>query len=324
MIERRGGVVSPDDLHHQWIEWLQVSGLNVFGFHVFQSHDSTDNLNNLIKFVASKAGRSFTAKLRQLGIDVEYELHVMSWLLPRAEFRKHPEWFRMDVNGNRQPFGNFCPSNAEALDIVASNASKLAERLTPTTNHYYFWPDDTPSWCLCQKCRKLSPSDQNLVAMNAILSGLQKQNPNAILAYLAYKDTLNLPSKIHPLEGIFLEFAPIHRVFDRPLRDRNVPANLKHAVKLKSLIKFFGTKNAQILEYWLDASLFAKWRKPAKRLLFSREVIMDDIQFYAELGFQSITSFALWLDTEYIDRYGTPPIVDYGAALRSYSEKSSE
>jgi len=309
MIQRRGIVLTPDDLIEQWIEWLGIAELNVLGLH--------GNIDKLIEFVHSEKGYNFLSRIQKLGISVEFEIHAMSWLLPREEFQKHPEWFRMDVNKNRSPDGNFCPSNQEALNIVCYNASKLANILVPTTNRYYLWQDDAKPWCFCSQCKNLSPSDQNLMTMNAIVKYLQKDNPQATLSYLAYLDTLDSPQIIKPEEGIFLEFAPIKRQFDKPLQDRNVTENFEHVIKLERLIECFGIRNAQVLEYWLDASLFSQWKRPVKKIPFDRNIISSDIDFYARKGFQSITSFGVYLDTEYVNRYGIPPVAEYGTILKN-------
>ena len=36
----------------------------------------------------------------------------------------------------------------------------------------------------------------------------------ASLAHLAYANTLTPPEKVNPVEGVFLEFAPINRRYD--------------------------------------------------------------------------------------------------------------
>ena len=143
--------------------------------------------------------------------------------------------------------------------MIASNAVKLSRILKPSTGRYYLWADDGSPWCMCSRCRELSASDQNLIAMNAILTGLQKEDKNAKLAYLAYLNTMDVPSRIKPLDGIFLEFAPIERNLGKPLGDAGVPENAAYVEKLDMLVEFFGPNNAQALEYWLDVSLLSHY-----------------------------------------------------------------
>src|SRR5688500_9062157 len=67
-------------------------------------------------------------------------------------------------------------------------AVELAERLPPSTDRYYFWPDDGGAWCHCDRCRCLAPADQQVLVMNAILTALRSVRPDARLACLAYLD----------------------------------------------------------------------------------------------------------------------------------------
>jgi hypothetical protein len=82
-------------------------------------------------------------------------------------------------------------------------------------------------------------------------------------------------------------------------------------------IDVFGTKRAQVPEYWIDASRFSNWKRPAARLPYHPEVIGKDIDYYRLRGFDSITSFACYYDADYVARNGKPPIQEYGAILAS-------
>ena len=135
MFERRGIVLGVSDLSAPWREWIVEAGLNVLGLH--------DSADRLIAFAQSADGRDLVAWAADAGVEVEYEVHAMSWLLPREKFPVHPDWFRMDENGERQTDFNLCPTNAGALDTVVRNALKLADLLKPTSGRHYTrkcWP----------------------------------------------------------------------------------------------------------------------------------------------------------------------------------------
>jgi hypothetical protein len=322
MIERRGIVLSLYDLHKYWPQWLSEAGLNVFALHNWRADNNHElSINEIIEYIQSYKGERYLAELKAAGMEIEYELHALSWLLPRKLYDRHPQWFRMNQEGIRIPDGNFCPSNNEALEFIAENAVKLAQILKPTTNRYYMWPDDGRFWCNCDKCRELSASDQNLITMNHILKALRRTNPGAMLACLAYMNTLNSPpTKVRPLEGIFLEFTGPgvlinSRECERILSVREY-GNFLDTLKLQ--LDSFGPENAQVLEYWLDASAFSKWSKPARKLPFDRKTIFDDIGCYHSMGFKSVTTFGVFLDSEYYARYGKPPVDEYGKCLGEY------
>jgi hypothetical protein len=237
--------------------------------------------------------------------------------LPRELFERDPDLFRMDEAGSRVPDWNLCPSSVAALEIVGGNAVKLSEVLTPTTHRYYLWSDDGKPWCKCPACRGLNDADQTLLTTNAILSALRQWDPLARVAGLAYHATLTPPTQVRPSEGVFLEFAPIERRWDRPITDRSIEAHAKLTDALDAAIDTYGVdEHAQVLEYWMDASRHSGWKRPAVAIPWHPEVLQADLDYYASKGFRRVTSFGCYLDREYVNLHGEPPLTEYGAALR--------
>lgn len=270
------------------------------------------------------------AELRQRCIDMgfgfEYENHGMTRLLPRNLFEDHPEYFRMNENGERVPDYNGCPSNPAALDVVYENVKVLGKEYHPSNHRYYFWLHDGGDKCYCEKCRNLNLADQALLFENAMIKGLREIDPEAMLAHLAYQKTSPAPTCVKPAEGIFLEYAPIDRCHEKPLLDldaawteRTEWKNGDFVQMLKDNIAVFGAGNAQILEYWLDDSLFSMWSKPQKPVRWSNEVFDADIEFYASLGIRNITCYGAWIDDNYKRTYGETSFIDYYCkTLRDY------
>jgi Domain of unknown function (DUF4838) len=306
---RRGIVLSPGELADPaWVPRMAAAGLNVVALHA--------DVEMTLTYVASAAGQAFLRSAREAGLEVEYELHALSWLLPRDRFAAHPDWFRMDRHGARRPDANLCPSHPEALAIAAARARELAERLRPTTERFYFWADDGGLWCHCDACRGLSDADQNVTVMNALLAGVRERLPAARLACLAYLNALAPPERVRPVAGLFLEYAPIGRCFRHALADPDCALNRPLLAGLPALLQAFGTDGAQVLEYWLDSSLFSGWKRPAAGVPFARAVLTADLATYARLGFRSVTTFGVYLDPEYVSRYGEPPVREYGECLQ--------
>jgi hypothetical protein len=305
---RRGIVFTPPDLNGpDWVPLMVDSGLNLVALH--------GGIEEVTALVESEAGRRFMADAEAAGLEREYELHAMGWLLPRDRFAEHPDWFRMDRHGERRPDANLCPSHPEALAIVRRRAVELAERLPPSTNRYYFWPDDTGAWCHCDACRSLPPSDQQVLVMNAIMAALRAFRPDARLACLAYLNCLPPPTAVAPSPGLFLEYAPIMRCYRHALSDPSCALNREHAAALRALVSAFGSDAAQVLEYWLDSSMFSGWRRPARRVPLQPALLAADVAFYAGLGFRAATTFGVYLDADYFAAYGPPPVTEYGRAL---------
>jgi len=313
----RGAVLVPEDLTlADWPGRARRAGLNVLALH--------PTPGAVADYVHTAGGQGFLASCRNLGLAVEYELHAMGELLPRELFGHYPDLFRMDEQGQRQRDWNLCVHSPAALERVAENALRLAEVLRPTSGRYHLWGDDGRPWCRCPRCRPYADSEQALILENHLLTVLRTVDARCELAHLAYLNTLEPPRQVRPLPGIFLEFAPIARRYDVPLSLREARLNEtspSHGAQLDALdanLEVFGRQSAQVLEYWLDASRFSGWKRPAVKIPWHTDVLAADLDAYAERGIQQVTSFAVWLDAEYVARYGDAPLADYGRQLRTY------
>ena len=312
MIEKKGGtamrkslLIHPEELNKKWIDRMVDLEIDTLALHPVGGRIAHQTLADLLERAKTKEFRDLADYACSRGLKLEYEVHAGSWLLPREEFEAHPDWRRVDTDGIRNPKGNFCVSQPDALEYVCNRAAELAEGLYRSENSYYFWLDDGKDLrCHCEKCSKLSASDQQLLVMNGIVRRLREKDPEAKLAYLGYYACMEVPKQVKPKAGIFLEYAPIDRKFDRP-----VSQQLGESAKmLLALRDFFGTENAKVLEYWYDNSLFSKWTKPPKAFVPDNDLIREDVAYYHSLGFDYISSFACYLGEDYEELYGEPDI----------------
>lgn len=317
VISTRGVVLSAKDLSFTgWPELAAEHGLTTIGLHPFPEK----SLPDLVAFIDSEPGWTFLDTCARLGLQVEYEIHALDHLLPRTLYDKDPNLFRMDESGQRVREVNLCPGNPRALEIVCENALKICRVLKPTSGRYFLWGTDSYGWCRCPKCRHLGDSDQALLVENALLQALRSTDPHATLAHLAYSGTAAVPREVKPAQGIFLEFAPIHRRHDLPYAEQSgCEEALEH---LEANLELFGFQTAQVLEYWLDVSLFSQYKRPPKAIPWSRALFASDLDTYGGLGIHHITTFAVFADCEYVSLYGIPPIAEYGKMLREWNPQS--
>lgn len=312
----RGILVHPEDLTLDWLDWMSAANLNALGLHPVGGNESHNSMLHAIDWHTLPETRALFAEAARRGISVEYEAHSMGWLLPRHLFSLHPEWFRMNERGERTPDFNFCVSHPDALAYVAERAALLAQLLPTGSSKYYFWLDDVSGGaCHCPECRQLSASDQQLRAVNAMLAGLRRVDPQAQLCYIAYHETLAVPRCTEPADGVFLEYAPFRRDHNRPLNDHACEKNVLETASLKDLLSFFGKKNARALDYWMDNSLFSGWTKPPKPFSLDEAVMQRDCEYYAALGIEHVTSFGCYLGPDYQRLHGVPTLEGYGRIL---------
>lgn len=324
-MKRRGILIWSFDFDSYWIHLAEKMGLTTLGLHPIPDVPAEDprSLETLLQQMKTESFRSKAKELTQCGIDMEIEIHAMHLLLPREKYAEHPEWFRMDETGVRVCDLNCCPTNEEALAYIEKQAERLAEQIAPysTSHRYSFWTSDAGKFCHCEKCRELSPSDQALILYNRIIKGIRKVDPQASHCFLAYQNTLQVPEKVKPAEGIFLEYAPIDRDSAFALNDKSCWKNVNQAVHLAPLLEYFGTKGSQVLEYWMDNSRFYQWKHPFGELPFYEGVLKRDVEFYDGFGFESMTSFGCGLNRAYAREYGEYPMLEYGKILQAFSSK---
>lgn len=316
VVSTRGVVLAVSDI----VGWNWPAAAATAGLNTIATHGSP---SEIVLFMQSEAGKAFRTQCSTLGIAVEHELHALRELLPRDLFAKDASLFRMTDDGHRVPDANLCVHSKAALDICCERAVELAKALKPTTGRYFFWPDDGQPMCRCPRCRAFSDSDQALIFENRLLTALRAIEPSASVAHLAYANTFEPPSVIRPEPGIFLEFAPILRRYDLPLCERpaclEVPGSPNHRMQLDTLdrnLAVFGTTGAQALEYWLDVSRFSNWtREKITAVPWNRAVVESDVDTYRRHGVVNMTTFAVWMDAEYVQRFGIDPLREYGATL---------
>jgi hypothetical protein len=313
--QTRGVVVAWDDVCDtaaiDWVKLIKENGLNTISVcgHDYQSPEYL----------------AFKQRCADNGIYFEYEDHMMTWLLPKDLYSKHPEYFRMDTTGKRVADYNGCPSSQGALDEVTKNAAKYAKLQYSTNHRYYFWLYDGGDVCHCDKCKNYNPADQAVLFENAIIKGLKQIDPDAKLSHLCYYNTTAAPAVAKPDPDIFLLFAPFYRRWDKPLSDRSAIRDgekISHGQYLDYLeanLKVFPAETAQVLEYWMDVSQRSGWKKPAVRLDWHKDVFLKDLQTYASYGIRNVSAYAVFVDANYVKAYKDLQFVkDYGEGLRDF------
>lgn len=296
-------IIHPEELSREWIRRAVSLGVDVLGLHPVGGSRAKESMTALLAQLKTPAFRALLDEAAESGLEIEYELHAGSFLVPQDLFSEHPEYYRENENGERTADYNFCPSSPEMLDTVVRNAVSVAKQLYRSTHRYYFWLDDTKNGdCRCARCRALTPSDQQLLIMNRILAGLRQFDPEAKLAYLAYFNCLRPPAKVTPDSGIFLEYAPFERKSTVPAREQTVEE------ELEPLLTVFPASDAKILEYWYDNSMYSGWKKPTKRFVADNALIRDDLAFYRQKGLTYLSSFACYLGRDYTALYGEPDL----------------
>lgn len=310
---KKGIIILKEDFCIEWLDILKKGGFDTLGLHFIVTEN---RLEDYLRWLDGQ--RDLIRVFEDAGITVEHEIHAVGDLMPRERFASEPEMFRMDESGKRSPDYNLCPSSSEALKCLEESAYRLAVRLGQKGHEYHIWTDDHEVRCHCEQCRGKSVSDLNLIVYHALLRGIKRYDPEAKIAYLAYGNAFAPPTlPIGP--DVFLEFAPMNRNLQHRLTE---PDGEKVRTELDRLLEVFPADSAQILEYWLDESLYSRYdRSNIRKLSVNREVFGYDMQYYADKGVGAIKTFGAYLDKKYLETYGAEEILIYGALLQQAEKK---
>lgn len=305
---RKSLIIHPDELSRKWIDRISSLGCTSIGIHPVGGEKSYKSLENLINLFDDINFTKLLDYASDKGIEIEYEMHCARYLMPEKYFDSNPEYFRMNKSGERVMDYNFCVSDEDTMKIVEKNALKLAKKLYKSEKRFYFWLDDAKdSFCHCEKCKRFSPSDQQLMVLNRIIKKIKTEIPEAYISYLAYFDTIYAPEKVEKDDGIFLEYAPYERDFKKKAEEMKEDDKRN----LDNLINFFGKKDFKVLEYWYDNSLFSKYTKPPKKLDVNNTLVKEDVKFYKSLGAEYMSSFACFLGDDYEEIYGEADLSEF-------------
>jgi hypothetical protein len=306
-------LIHPDELSRAWIDRLASAKIKAVGIHPCGGENAHKSLENFLELAKTSEFRSLIDYAKNIGLDVEYEFHAIGYLLPRALFDKHPEYFRVNKDGVRTSDNNLCVSNPEAMRLVAKNASELASSLYKSSHNFYFWLDD--GWdlkCHCPLCKHLSASDQQIIVINNMLREIKKTIPDARMAYLAYMDTVVPPTDTDIEDGVFLEYAPFAKYTVE--KDKAMLIE-KEKEMMIPLMRVFDRHPRKVLEYWYDNSLFSKWKKPPKKFVLDEVGMLCDIAEYKKAGFNFISTFACYLGEDYRSLHGDIDIIPFSKAV---------
>lgn len=238
-------------------------------------------------------------ELRKRGMEIEVAGHFLSTFMPRTLFTQHPDWFRMNEQGERVNDFNLNPFNQEALDYLANGAIAYLQQM-PEARLFHLWADDIEGggWSHEPGREDYTPSDQALLVSNYLVKRLREKLPKADLAFLAYHDTVYPPYVVKPEPGVIYFYAPRERCYAHALNDPTCELNRKYAQALENGVPAFGSDNAEVFEYYADQILYENMTNPP-----IPEVLSADLQYYHKLGIPAVG--ALMTNTS---NFLTPPV----------------
>ncbi|MFQ3547099.1 MAG: hypothetical protein SNJ56_02080 [Termitinemataceae bacterium] len=174
------GEVEFDRASDRWIPWAAQHGFEALII------SPTEELFTLERMGDHVSGRrkKILALAEQHHLEIEEGGFCLSRFVPRRLFMKNRDLFRMH-EGHRRPDYNFCPTNPDTIDLLATNARKFFQTRIER-QVFHLWPDLGPEegWCSCPTCRAFTPLEQTIMATNVLADVLASISDTAYLSYL--------------------------------------------------------------------------------------------------------------------------------------------
>lgn len=165
---------------------------------------------------------------------------------------------------------------------------------------------------------------------NRMSRAIQEVRPDMSWDYTVYQMNWAPPPSVELDPSLTIYLHPIHRCFNHAVDDptcttnatlRYEKPNLRIPYGIRPIVeayaKKYGGKRLGITDYWLDASFygrppFAPWKT---RLPHYGATMQQDMRFYHGLGIRSIATYVLAVEHQYLERYTSPLLFQYGALL---------
>ena len=230
------------------------------------------------------------------------EWHTMSHYVNPKLFDTHPEYFALDANGKRvrpRSFtmrGDVCMSNPEVRKVALASLRKMIQkdrsRRGPDEWSIVYDVtrlDDTPAFCQCANCRKISAYDGSDTGLyvdfaNYIAREIRKEYPDVIIRIQGHATHgRKLPKKIIPEKNILFRLCDTFSTRDpfRPIEKVQNPEAINY---FRDWTKF-GTPNVKMCwDYWnLGGSYF---KPPRVESIF--DTIQPDFKYFLRHGINAL------------------------------------
>jgi hypothetical protein len=240
-----------------WIVWAARNRLNAVFVHVSTRRNPTGAAPEAAWQERRRHAVEFARERR---MTIEHGGHLLPELLPAAELSA--------LATGEQP-------SEGARRILAKQV-----RTHPEADVIHLWGADLPG-----SSRGHEASEAALRTANAVAEVAERERPGVQVAYLAYRDTEEVPRAVRPRSNVCLLFAPRERCYEHSLANPSCRRNGRYRDLLLAQVEHFGGAGAappRVFEYWFDAILFAGGVPDLT------DTMAEDLRFYAEAGVHTV------------------------------------
>lgn len=219
-----------------------------------------------------------------------------AYLPPDEYFDKHPEWYSVNVNGDRiRSTGQLCLTNTEMRAelvrrlraFIEADRERARKEGMPPPVRYDVSMNDYHNMCQCPNCRAVvrrEDAESGLVLefVNAVAEEIEKDYPELGITTFAYSLTIRPPKHLRPRRNVIIKLAYLaDGATGHNWRDPSRPlAHAFHEAHRQATLGWV-EKGARIhvWDYW-RLFLGDAFETPYTRV----RLIQDDLQYLHRLG----------------------------------------
>ena len=202
------------------IDWMTKNRMNVLQFGLNHSWGSYSHW---------QAFRDAFPEMKKRGMVIGVGGHMLFMFMPEEKFSEHPEWLPF-VDGKRQPKGQFCTSNTEAVQFYLQKLIEFLEQ-NPEIGYFAPWPKDTGGWCECEKCHGTPLGDRYMDLGKQIYSTIKSRCPGVEVTHFAYGSHLGVPQQNRPIQGMSITLCLWGRDLSIPIENEKTHPGYRENLK---------------------------------------------------------------------------------------------
>lgn len=153
------------------------------------------------------------------------------YLDPKVYFKDHPEYFSVNLNGQRESDGGqLCLTNPEVpklviahlKEFIAKDREAAAKAGRPAPTVYDISQNDYHHMCQCANCKVISTREESdsgplIEFINQVADAVRDEYPGILVQTFAYTCTQKPPKNLKPHDNVMIRLCDLNGELFRPL-----------------------------------------------------------------------------------------------------------
>ena len=103
-------LIHPEELDSLWLKQIERAKVKTLGLHPVGGNNAHITLQNMLALFDRPEYKCLLDQAARMNIDITCEMHALRYLLPQEQLEIHPDWQRVNSEGEKTSDYNFCCS----------------------------------------------------------------------------------------------------------------------------------------------------------------------------------------------------------------------